>query len=193
MEDMENDSLLRKIWLWFLDFIETIVIALAIFVVMYRFLFQPHQVSGSSMYDNFFDGEYLLTDKVSYRFHLPTRGDVVVFKAPKNEDYDYIKRVIGLPGDRVKIESGKVVVNDSMLDESGYLALGVSTRPGYYAKEGLTVVVPADSYFVMGDNRNNSSDSRDWGPVPIANIVGKAWVRYWPLNQIGVVDKYPKN
>ena len=79
-----------------------------------------------------FDGEYLLTDKVSYRFHLPTRGDVVVFKAPKNEDYDYIKRVIGLPGDKVKIESGKVVINDMGLDESGYLVPGLSTRPGYY-------------------------------------------------------------
>src|SRR3989338_237237 len=112
MEDMENDSLLRKVWMWFLDFIETIVIALAIFVVMYRFLFQPHQVSGSSMFANFHDGEYLLTDKVSYRFNLPQRGDVVVFKAPKNEEYDYIKRVIGLPGDRIKIEAGHVFVND---------------------------------------------------------------------------------
>lgn len=188
---MEEDSLLKKIWLWFLDFIETIVIALAIFVVMYRFLFQPHQVSGSSMYDNFLDGEYVLTDKISYRFHLPTRGDVVVFKAPKNEDYDYIKRVIGLPGDRVRIESGKVFVNDQLFDESGYLASDIYTRAGYYAKEGLSVMVPPDNYFVMGDNRNNSSDSRDWGPVPMINIVGRAWIRYWPLNQIGVVNKLP--
>ncbi|KKS80087.1 MAG: Signal peptidase I [Candidatus Beckwithbacteria bacterium GW2011_GWA2_43_10] len=141
------------------------------------------------MYDNFLDGEYLLTDKVNYRFHLPQQGDVVVFKAPKNEDYDYIKRVIGLPGDRVKVESGRVFVNDQILDESGYLASDISTRPGYYAKEGLTITVPAGSYFVMGDNRNNSSDSRDWGPVPTDNIVGKAWIRYWPLNQIGVVNK----
>src|SRR3990167_4155848 len=97
MEDQNN--FLRRLWLWFLDFIETIVIALAIFVVVYRFLFQLHQVKGSSLYDNFHDGEYLLTDKVSFRFRSPERGDVVVFKAPQNEDYDYIKRIIALPGD----------------------------------------------------------------------------------------------
>lgn len=190
---MEDDTLLRRIWLWFLDFIETIVIALAIFVVMYRFLFQPHQVNGSSMYDNFTDGEYLLTDKISYRFNLPERGDVMVFKAPKNEDYDYIKRIIGLPGDMVKIESGKVFINNVLLDESGYLDPGLTTRAGYYAKEGLTISVPAENYFALGDNRNNSSDSRDWGVIPAANLVGKAWIRYWPVNQFGIVKKYPKN
>src|SRR3989344_3889765 len=104
----EDNNLLRRLWLWFLDFIETIVIALAIFVVVYRFLFQPHQVKGNSMYNNFYDGEYLLTDKVSYNFRAPERGDVVIFKAPQNEEYDYIKRVIGLPGDTVKISRGQV-------------------------------------------------------------------------------------
>lgn len=190
---MEDESFLRKIWLWFLDFIETIVIALAIFVVMYRFLFQPHQVNGSSMYDNFHDGEYLLTDKISYRFNLPAYDDVVVFKAPSNEDYDYIKRVIGLPGDQIMVSNGRVWLNGQELDESGYLSPTVNTNAGYFAKENLTIIIPADNYFVMGDNRSNSSDSRDWGFVPAANIVGKAWIRYWPINQLGVIDKYPKN
>lgn len=190
---MENNSILRRLWLWFLDFVETIVIALAIFVIMYRFLFQPHQVKGNSMFDNFYDGEYLLTDKISYRFKEPGHGDVVVFKAPQNEDYDYIKRVIGLPGDQVQVENGRILLNNQLLDESGYLSSSVITRAGYYAKEGMTVTVPEASYFVMGDNRNNSSDSRDWGMVPSGNLVGRAWLRYWPLNTIGVVDKYPKN
>ncbi|MCX6817210.1 MAG: signal peptidase I [Candidatus Beckwithbacteria bacterium] len=189
---MENDSILRRLWLWFLDFIETIVIALAIFVVMYRFLFQPHQVKGSSMYDNFHDGEYLLTDKISYRFTPPQRDDVIVFKAPQNEDYDYIKRIIGLPGDRVKIKQGRVYVNEQILDESGYLDKSIMTQPGYFTQEGQTLTVPEGNYFVMGDNRSNSSDSRDWGFVPTANIVGKAWVRYWPINNFGVIKKYPK-
>ena len=192
MEDEEN-NLLRRLWLWFLDFIETIVIALAIFVVVYRFLFQPHQVKGSSMYDNFHDGEYLLTDKVSFRFRSPERGDVVVFKAPQNEDYDYIKRIIALPGDAVKISGGRIYLNNTLLDEAGYLDARITTHAGIYAKEGQTVTVPAAEYFVMGDNRSNSSDSREWGPVPAANLVGRAWLRYWPINQIGVVDKYPKN
>lgn len=190
---MENDSIGKKIWHWFLDFIETIVIALAIFVVVYRFLFQPHQVKGNSMYDNFYDGEYLLTDKISYRFNEPEYGDIVVFKAPQNEDYDYIKRIVGLPGDRVMIKSGHVYVNGQIFDESGYLDPEISTRPGQYARDGMTVSVPANQYFAMGDNRNNSSDSRDWGPVPLSNIVGKAWIKYWPLNKTGVVDKYPND
>lgn len=189
----DENNLLRRLWLWFLDFIETIVIALAIFVVVYRFLFQPHQVKGSSMYDNFHDGEYLLTDKVTYRFRSPERGDVIVFKAPQNEDYDYIKRIIALPGDTVKISSGQVFVNNALVDESGFLDKRITTHSGLYAKEGQTVTVPAAEYFVMGDNRSNSSDSREWGPVPQANVVGRAWLRYWPINELGVVDKYPKD
>ncbi len=189
----EEGNFLKKLWLWFLDFIETIVIALAIFVVVYRFLFQPHQVKGNSMYDNFHDGEYLLTDKVSYRFHEPARDDVIVFKAPGNEDYDYIKRVIGLPGDKVEVKGGHVFLNGQQLDESGYLDPRIVTHAGVFAKEGQTVTVPQTEYFVMGDNRNNSSDSREWGLVPQANIVGKAWVRYWPLNRLGLIKKYPKS
>jgi len=192
MEDEEN-NLLRRLWLWFLDFIETIVIALAIFVVVYRFLFQPHQVKGSSMYDNFHDGEYLLTDKVTYRFRSPERGDVVVFKAPQNEDYDYIKRIIALPGDTVKISGDQVFVNNTLINESGFLDARITTHAGLYAKEGQNVTIPAAEYFVMGDNRNNSSDSREWGPVPAANLVGRTWLRYWPVNLLGVIDKYPKN
>jgi signal peptidase I len=189
---MEEDSFRRKLWLWFLDFAETIVIALAIFVIMYRFLFQPHEVKGNSMYDNYHDGEYLLTDKISYRFHLPQRDEVVIFKAPKNEDYDYIKRIIGLPGDQIKIESGRVYVNNQLLDESGYLGPSVMTQPGYFSREGINITVTDDNYYVLGDNRNNSSDSRDWGLVPKTNIIGKAWLRYWPITKLGIINKYPK-
>lgn len=190
---MQNDSILRKVWQWFLDFVETIVIALAIFVIVYRFLFQPHQVKGNSMYDNFYDGEYLLTDKISYQFNQPKHADVIVFQAPKNEDYDYIKRIIGLPGDRVSLNNGSIYLNGQLLDESGYLDYGILTRPGRFLQEGMTVTVPANQYFVLGDNRDNSSDSREWGTVPEQNIVGRAWVRYWPINSFGTIDKYPND
>ncbi len=186
------ETLGKRIWLFFLDFVETIVIALAIFVVVYRFLFQPHQVKGNSMFDNYHNGEYLLTDKVSYRFKEAKRGDVVVFKAPGNEDYDYIKRLVGLPGDQVMIKGNRVYVNGQLLDESGYLDSRIMTRPGSYSREGLTITVPQRAYFTLGDNRDNSSDSREWGPVPKENIVGKAWIRYWPLNKLGIIEKYPK-
>ncbi len=187
-----QETLGQKFGAFFLDFVETIVIALAIFVIVYRFLFQPHQVKGQSMFDNFHDGEYLLTNKIDFHFRDPESGEVIVFKAPKNEDYDYIKRVIGSPGDTVMIKKGHVYVNGQLLDESGYLDLSVITRAGRYSIEGLSITVPADNYFVMGDNRNNSSDSRDWGLVPAENIVGHAWIKYWPINQMGVVDRYPK-
>ena len=189
----EENNFLRRLWLWFLDFVETIVIALAIFVVVYRFLFQPHPVKGRSMDCNFHDGEYLLTDKVSYRFREPQRDDVVVFKAPQNEDYDYIKRIIALPGDTIKIAGGQVFVNHQSVNSSGYLDPRITTHAGLWAQEGQAFTIPPGEYFVMGDNRNNSSDSREWGPVPQANLVGRAWLRYWPINQLGVVDKYPKD
>ena len=184
MEDENN--FLRRLWLWFLDFIETIVIALAIFVVVSRFLFQPHQVKGSSMYDNFHDGEYLLTDKVTYRFRQPERGDVIVFKAPQNEDYDYIKRIIALPGDTVKISDGQVFVNNALVNESGFLDARITTHAGLYAKEGQKITVPAAEYFVMGDNRGASLDSRFFGAVSRDYFVGRALVRLLPPTKISV-------
>ena len=186
------NKILKAIWFFFLDFIETIVIALAIFVLVYRFLFQPHQVKGNSMYDNFLDGEYLLTDKISYQFNPPQHGDVVVFKAPRNEDYDYIKRIIAIPGEKVMIKDKQVYINNQLIDESGYLEPSTFTKAGTYAQEGLVIGISTEEYFVLGDNRNNSSDSREWGLVPLENIIGKTWIRYWPLNKIDFIKKYPK-
>jgi signal peptidase I len=176
---------IKHLGAFFLDFIETIVIALAIFVVVYLFLFQPHEVKGSSMYPNFMDGEYILTDKFSYRFSLPQRGDIIVFKSPQNKEIDFIKRIIGLPGDLIRISGGFVYVNDVRLSESSYLPSGYLTNGGAFLREGNTVTVPTAGYFVLGDNRNHSSDSREWGFVSSSDIIGKAWFRYWPISQIG--------
>lgn len=180
-------SFFRRVGTFFLDVIETVVIALAIFVIAYLFLFQPHQVRGSSMYPNFHDGDYLLTDKISYRLNQPKRGDVIVFVAPKNEEYDYIKRIIGLPGDTVSItEDDRVKINNEIFNET-YLPSEFKTFGGSFLEAGKTVNVPQEEYFVLGDNRNHSSDSREWGFVPRKNIIGKAWFRYWPLNQMGFI------
>jgi len=178
---------LADIAVFFLDFIETIVIALAIFVVVYLFLFQPHQVKGSSMFPNFSDGEYILTDKISYRFSKPNRGDVVVFKSPQNKEIDFIKRIIGLPNDSIMVNGGYVFVNGAKLDESVYLPSDYITNPGAFLRDDRTVTVPAGNYFVLGDNRNHSSDSREWGFVPESDIIGKAWLRYWPIKNFGLV------
>ncbi|OGV89703.1 signal peptidase I [Microgenomates group bacterium RBG_19FT_COMBO_39_10] len=176
----------RKIGGFFLDIVETFVIALAIFVLMYLFLFQPHQVRGNSMYPNFQDQEYLLTDKITYQLSEPKRGDVIVFKAPGNEEYDYIKRIAGLPGDSIKVEDCHILVNGQTLTED-YLPENLCTSTGHFWQSGQSITLDENQYFVAGDNRPYSSDSRDWGTVPEKNIVGKVWLRYWPVDKIGII------
>ncbi len=179
---------LKSVFGAFWDFIEAIVFALAIFVVVYLFLFQPNQVKGSSMYPTFKDGEYIFTDKISYRMGLPKRGDVVVFKSPRNSDVDFIKRIIGLPGETLKISGGKVFINDSSLNESGYLDPSIYTGPESYLNDDTPITIPEGRYFVMGDNRPHSSDSRDFGPVAPNEFVGKVFFRYWPLSAVGKIE-----
>lgn len=180
-----------SLWSTVVDVIETIVVAAAIFVVVYLFLLQPHQVKGASMEPNFHDGEYILTDKISYRFGEPKRGDVVVFKAPTNPDVDFIKRIVALPGEKLKIDNNQVVIfNDEhpkgfTLSEP-FEVMG-PIAGGSHIKEGKTLEVPAGNYFVFGDNRSHSFDSREWGPLPKKSIIGKAWLRYWPLSKISVI------
>ena len=179
-------KLFQQIGAFFLDIIETVVLALAIFVLVYLFLVQPHQVRGNSMFPNFHDGEYLLTNKFSYRLGEPKRGDVIVFKAPKNEEYDYIKRIVGAPGDKLTIKGGHIYLNGQLLEES-YLPTDFTTSGGSFLREGDEFIIPTGEYLVLGDNRSHSSDSREWGDVPVENIIGKAWLRYWPFNRVGIV------
>lgn len=181
-------NILKKIVSLIFDIIETVVLALAIFVVIYLFLFQPHQVKGASMETNFHDGEYILTDKISYRFNDPKRGEVVIFKAPRNPELDYIKRIIGLPGEKIEIENGSVFINDKELKEE-YLPEDLNVSGGLFLPKGKEITIPDSSYFVLGDNRHHSSDSREWGPIQKENIVGKAFFRYWPPQLIGILPK----
>ena len=178
--------ILRSLWLFFLDFLETIVVSLAIFALVYIFLFQPHQVDGHSMEPNFHNGEYILTDKVSYRLHAPKRGDVIVFHSPQDERVDFIKRVIGLPGDQVMVKDGYTYLNNVKLLEP-YINDPGKVLPEAFLSEGTPVTVPDGEYFVMGDNRLHSSDSREWGFVTRQEIVGRAFFRYWPIPDIGLV------
>jgi signal peptidase I len=169
-----------------LDILQTIVLAIAIFMVAYLFLFQPHQVQGHSMDPNFQDGEYLLTDKVSYRLHEPEDGDVIVFHAPPAPQDDYIKRIIAVPGETVEIREGKVYVNNKLVNEQ-YIPKDFQTHPGAFLGENKPYTVSAGEYFVMGDNRDHSSDSRSWGPVKKNLIIGKAWFVYWPPSRVGFI------
>ena len=184
--------LLRSVGEFFLDIIETIVIALSIFLVIYLFFMQPHEVNGQSMVPYFQTGEYVLTDKISYRLRDPQRGDIIVFHAPetancpKGTGCDFIKRVLAVPGETVRIENNKVIVNGVPLEES-YIPAEYQTLPGAYTK-GKTITLGTDEYFVSGDNRPYSSDSRAWGPIKKSDIVGRAFFRYWPLSKAKVIQ-----
>lgn len=158
----------------FKEIFQTALISLAIFLFVYIFLVQPHRVKGESMSPNFEDGELLLTEKVSYRFNEPKRGDVVVFQAPVGRNVDFIKRIIGLPGDVVAVKGGSIVVNGQKLDE---VYINVQTQ----GDEEVTL--SKDEYFVFGDNRGASSDSRVFGSIKRGSIRGRVWFVYWPIIQ----------
>jgi signal peptidase I len=176
-------KILYSVW----EIVEVFLVALIAVAAIKYFLIQPFIVNGASMEPNFYDGDYLLVDELSYRFRDVARGDVVVFKAPQSEDSYYIKRVIGLPGEHVEIIDNQVTVyNDAhpegnMLQEQ-YLSNGIShTWSG-----NISVVLKDGQYFVMGDNRLNSLDSRYWGPLEGDKIVGVVKVRLWPISSLSI-------
>ena len=162
--------------------LETLLLALIIFFGVKEFILQNFRVEGQSMEPNFHTGQYLIVDKISYRLHPIERGDVIVFVPPKEANRDFIKRVIALPGERVEIRQGRVLINGKLLQEP-YLQVSWSYTMA-------PMVVGENEYFVLGDNRNNSSDSRMWGLLPRKNVVGKAWLSYWPPQQWGLIPRY---
>ena len=182
---------------------ETIILALLVFMVLHVSI-QNYKVEGPSMEPTLNQNEYLIVNKLVYLrfdpaevldalpfydggadeadryiFHPPVRGEVVVFRSPRDPDRDFVKRVIGLPGDTVWIENGTVHVNEYVLDEP------------YITRRDNTSMAPVEiepgTVFVLGDNRGSSNDSRSWGPVPMENLIGRAWMRFWPLDHLGVL------
>ena len=179
-------SFFRKFIKVVYEFVEAFVISASVFVVVYLFLMQPHQVKGSSMSPTFKDKEYLLTDKITYKRNDPNYGDVIVFKAPVNENFDFIKRVIAVPGQLVMIKEGHVYIDGQELVEN-YLANDVVTYAGQFLLEGESYTVKSGEVMAFGDNRQHSSDSRDWGPIQNGSIVGRVFFRYWPFDQAGLI------
>lgn len=176
------------------EIVKVVVLSLAIIIPVRYFLIQPFYVKGASMEPNFYNHEYLIINEFTYRFQsAPERGDIVVFHPPKAGEDFYIKRVVGLPGETVIVREGKVrVINNDYplgvtLDESAYLPVGLAT-------EGDQAVTLGDNqYFVLGDNRAASLDSRVFGAVDRTRIVGKVWLRGWPFARIQVFDRPPYN
>jgi signal peptidase I len=182
-----------KIGNFILEFVQSIVLALSVFVILYLFIAQPNEVKGNSMLPNFQDQEYLLTDKLSYQIGQPQRGDVVVIKAPPSEacavdECEYIKRIIGLPGDRVMVKDEQVYLNGKLLDQT-WLPKDFVSDPGTFSEEGVEKTVPEGMYLCFGDNRSHSRDGREFGPIEKKLIVGKAFFKYWPPSSVGLVPK----
>jgi len=180
-------NVLRKAYAFFIDTVQTLLLVFAVFLVIYIFLFRPFQVNGDSMYPNFSHKQYILTNIIILQFQKPKLGDVIIFRAPPDPEKDYIKRVVGIPDDTISLKNGEVYLNAKLLNEEKYLKPSIKTYGGSFIQDGETVTVPKDSYFVMGDNRLESSDSREWGFVPIKLIIGESFFIYWPLDKIGII------
>jgi signal peptidase I len=162
-----------------IDIIETIILSVALFLGI-NMVSARIRVESISMQPTLHAGNFVLVNKIAFKLGAPERGDVIVFRYPPDpEQVPYIKRIIGLPGDHIRIYDGKVSVNDQLLVE---LYIASATH------QGGEWIVPEDSLFVMGDNRNNSSDSRSWGMVPMENVIGKAEVVYWPPDKWGMLN-----
>ena len=185
------------------EIFEAIVLALIVFIAI-QVTVRNFKVDGSSMHPTLDSGQYLLVNKLVYfqadmqrlsriipfwkvdraskqfAIHPPKRGEVIVFRFPRDPSKDFVKRVIGLPGERVELRQGIVYINGATLEEP-YLTLpDNSTRPA--------ILLGEKQYYVLGDNRNSSNDSRNWGPVPEEHLIGKAWLVYWPFSEIHLLD-----
>ena len=169
-----------------LDFFEMVFIGTAVFFLIYIFVGQLLIVTGDSMFPAFKDGEQILAEKVSVKVENPKPGQVVVFKHPLNQNRLLIKRVVAVEDDIILISNGKILVNGKTLDEP-YLGADIITKGGRYIIDGVSFKVPKNSYVLIGDNREESSDSRDFGPVSKDLIIGKALLVYYPLTHFRVV------
>jgi signal peptidase I len=194
------------------ELVETALFILLVFFIV-RGIVQNFKIEGSSMEPTLHTGQYILVNKlvyfhfdlnaplrlfpgqeelpqrIIYPFHQPRRGDIVVFEYPRDVSKDYIKRVIGLPGDTLEIRDGQVFVNGEQLDQPYLQGAETYCVPGFPCHEGA-ITVPEGQIFVMGDNRANSSDSREWNALPLDRVVGQAWVIYYPVADWGLVPHY---
>ena len=178
MDENEKIEERRGSAVW--EFIKVVVISVVIVLPIRTYIAQPFIVSGASMEPNFYNGEYLIVDELTYELRPPERGEVVVFRYPLNPSEFFIKRVIGLPGEKVEIKNGKITINGLELAEP-YLPANLETAPN------VKMELAESQYFVLGDNRPKSSDSRFWGALPKEKLMGRALVRLWPIAKAGII------
>lgn len=195
-DEFEKEEVYQGVGGFFLEIVKIFILAIVVIVPIRVFLFQPFFVQGASMEPTFEDGQYLIVNELGYKetdlkifrvdsFKELKRGDVIVFRYPFNPSQFFIKRIVGLPGERIKIDRGSVYIYnkenpDGKKLEEEYLPKDLSTKGenDYQIKD--------DEYFVMGDNRNHSSDSRMWGPIKSSHVVGRVLLRAWPINKMNI-------
>lgn len=188
IDSEENDSSFwSKFKGNFVELIEFIAVILAILIVIRFFVAEPHKVFGSSMVPNFHNGDYIITNKIGLKLGEPRRGEVVILQNPRNPDVVFIKRIIGLPNEKVMISDGDFYINGKLLKEP-YLPRGTKTSGEVFLPDKEEITIPKGQYFVAGDNRGGSSDSRDWGPVKKEALIGQAWLRYWPIQKFTLIS-----
>jgi signal peptidase I len=181
-----------------IEIVETVVLTAIIFIVLQTFVGQPFKVEQVSMQDTIEEGQYVLVDKLTPRFDGYHRGDIIVFTPPANVETPagkpYIKRIVGVAGDRIEIRDGRVFVNGIALDEPYVYTVDGTPQPTTPHGEVSEWTVPAGDLFVMGDHRERSADSRDFGPIQLRDVVGRAWLRYWPISDLGILptDRHPE-
>lgn len=181
----------RKEWFWdkWKNWGEPFIIAALLAVLIRTFLLGPYKIPTGSMIPTFMIGDRIFVDKVSYRFREPERGEIIVFKYPLDEKKDFVKRLVGLPGEEVQIKDGKIVVNGEPVDNERLTQnYYYNVMHSQYGEPNQVIQIPENSYFVLGDNSAHSSDSRSWGFVPKDNVVGRAFLIWWPPTRIKLPD-----
>lgn len=158
------------------------ILLISSLIIIYLFIAQPHQIVGKAMNPNYANGQYYLTNKITYRINPPKRGEVIIFRAPPNPEVDYFKRIIGLPGEEIEIRENKVYINGNLLSEP-YLETGEPTYAGAFLREGQKMKIPENKYIVLGDNRDQSSDSREWGFISTEDIIGRMDLCYYKCSE----------
>ena len=189
MEESKSSRFFEEVW----EIIRVLLISAAVVLPIRYFIIQPFVVRGASMEPNFTDKEYLIIDEVSYYFSLPERGETIVFRYPRDPRQFFIKRIIGLPGERVKIEKGRVEIFNAEYPDGFTLQEEYLDPPGRSTHSDSETTLKDGEYFVLGDNRDFSSDSRLWGVLPREFIVGRAVFRAWPFARFGPVADYTLN